>query len=148
MIKLKSLLEQTTQRNYDSEIQKLEQEWERLDDMGNQNTKQQEIGNQIKKLQTLRDRWIAMYKATKLHKPIPKFLYHATFMPNLPKINTYGLLPHGGGHGHVNLIRLRLEFIWLKHRKKRGHLSKPVKMKIFLKIGLNRLSLSKLILPH
>jgi hypothetical protein len=63
MIKLKSLLEGLTLRNYDLEIEKLRKEWDRLDNMGGMDCKQRKISAQIYKLQKEKEKWEKLYKA-------------------------------------------------------------------------------------
>lgn len=58
------ITESITQRNYDLEIQHLEQEWDRLDSMGGQEVRQKLISNDIEKLRDMKVKWEAMYNAT------------------------------------------------------------------------------------
>lgn len=74
MIKLKSLIDEInsyyemprkriTRRDYDAEIAALEQEWDRLDNMGNQEVVQAELVKQMEKLRKEKAKWEKLYKA-------------------------------------------------------------------------------------
>lgn len=53
-----------TRRNFDAEIEKLSQEWDRVDHMGGQELYQQEISNKIAKLQREKEKWEKLYLQT------------------------------------------------------------------------------------
>jgi 8-oxo-dGTP pyrophosphatase MutT (NUDIX family)/spore germination cell wall hydrolase CwlJ-like protein len=51
-----------TKRNFDTEIERLENEWNRLDSMGGQEGKQQEISNKLQKLRKEKKNWETLYQ--------------------------------------------------------------------------------------
>lgn len=51
-------------RKLESDISKLEQEWDRLDSMGNQESRQQQIAIQLEKLRKEKTKWENLYGAT------------------------------------------------------------------------------------
>ena len=66
MVKLKNLVIENTRltlRNYDGEIKRLETEWDRLDSMGTQTNRQQEISKQIGNLKKQKEKWEKLYMA-------------------------------------------------------------------------------------
>lgn len=57
-------MNRTTLRNYASEIAMLEKEWERLDSMGGQETRQEQIRDEMLRLRQEQIKWEKLYKTT------------------------------------------------------------------------------------
>lgn len=58
----KNINEKTTLRDFDYEIQKLENEWDKLDSMGGQVNKQREISKELERLRKEKAKWELLYK--------------------------------------------------------------------------------------
>lgn len=100
MIKLKNIISEknVTPEELYGQIDALEKEWERLDSMGNQTEKQNQIANQIKKLSHQRQKWNDIRQSINELHIKDKYLYHGTFKPLLNSIKQKGIIPGGVDH--------------------------------------------------
>lgn len=93
---------EASMRKYDSQIHKLESEWDRLDSMGNQDFRQQKIGKSIEKLRKLKNNWQALWKTVDEVVDVPPAQIQASSTINKDFINYIKNIENGTKSGYKN----------------------------------------------